>query len=283
MANIPAQERSDSRQYKTLLEVLKAVAAHRDLSALFRDLAPRLHRLIPFDYINVVLHDPATNRMHVHVLEPPLQGDLRPGWELPVEQSPGGWVWQHQQALAVPDIEQETRFPEVTSRLRQNGMKSFYLFPLTAAGQRLGALGFGCRRESAYRQGELESLQEMAKLVAVVVDNALNFERAEAAQQQLTRERDHLRLLLEVNNAVVSTLDLGELLRAISTSLRRVVAHDYASLAIYHPESAQLCLHALDFSEGKGLSGRHPGPDERHARWSRLLFAPASSDQSSGR
>src|SRR5262245_54365494 len=62
----------------------------------------------------------------------------------------------------------------------------------------------------------------------------------------LARERDHLRLLLEVNNVVVSTLDLHELLGAISTSLRRVIQHDYTSLALYEPETRQLKLHALD-------------------------------------
>ncbi|PYV41558.1 MAG: Fis family transcriptional regulator [Acidobacteria bacterium] len=68
----------------------------------------------------------------------------------------------------------------------------------------------------------------------------------------LTRERDRLRLLLEVNNVVVSTLDLHELLGAISTCLRRVIPHDYASLALYEPESQQLRLHALDFVAGRG-------------------------------
>ncbi len=48
--------------------------------------------------------------------------------------------------------------------------------------------------------------------MAVAVDNALNFERAQAYQRQLAQERDRLRVLLEVNNAVVSKLDLHALL-----------------------------------------------------------------------
>jgi formate hydrogenlyase transcriptional activator len=68
----------------------------------------------------------------------------------------------------------------------------------------------------------------------------------------LARERDHLRLLLE-NNVVVSTLDLHELLGAISTCLCRVIQHDYASLALYEPESQQLRLHAVDFAASRGL------------------------------
>ena len=63
-------------------------------------------------------------------------------------------------------------------------------------------------------------MQQVAKQVAVALDNALNGEAALAYQGQLTRERDHQRLLLEVNNAVVSHLDLDQLFPAVSACLR---------------------------------------------------------------
>ena len=53
-------------------------------------------------------------------------------------------------------------------------------------------------------------MQQVARQVAVAVDNVLHEESARQAQQQLTRERDRVRLLLEVNNAVVSHLDLDD-------------------------------------------------------------------------
>ena len=60
-------------------------------------------------------------------------------------------------------------------------------------------------------------MQQVAKQVAVAVGNALNHEAAAAYEQQLARERDRLRLLLEVNNAVVTNLETGQLFRAISS------------------------------------------------------------------
>ena len=87
----------------------------------------------------------------------------------------------------------------------------------------------------------------------MAVDNALNFERAQAYQRQLAQERDRLRVLLEVNNAVVSKLDLRALLNAISASLRRVIHHEYTSLALYEQDKNQMRVLALDFPEGKGL------------------------------
>src|SRR5262245_3533953 len=93
------------------------------------------------------------------------------------------------------------------------------------------------------------------KPILTVNNKEISRLKCQLYQENLTlaRERDHLRLLLEVNNVAVSTLDLQELLNAISTCLRRVIPHDYASLALYEPESQQLRLHALEFVAGKGL------------------------------
>ncbi|MGH8863287.1 MAG: GAF domain-containing protein [Burkholderiales bacterium] len=126
------------------------------------------------------------------------------------------------------------------------------MVPLTAAQRRLGALVFASLQEAAYDEVDLQFLQQVAKQVAVAVDNALNYQGVRRYQQELSRERDHLRLLLEVNNAVVSNLDLKPLFRAITTSLRKVIQHEY-TLALYDADRNRLRLHALDFPDGKGL------------------------------
>ena len=57
-------------------------------------------------------------------------------------------------------------------------------------------------------------------------------EEAQRLQQELREERDRLRLLLDVNNLLVSRLDYPELLRTLSESMQRVVKHDSASVAL---------------------------------------------------
>src|SRR5207247_10075264 len=78
-------------------------------------------------------------------------------------------------------------------------------------------------------------------------------EAAHRAQQELARKRDRLRLLLEVNNALVSNLDRRALFSAISNCLRRVVAHDYTSLAVYNGERTAFGMWAIEFA-GKGVT-----------------------------
>jgi formate hydrogenlyase transcriptional activator len=203
--------------------------------------------------MRLLLHDPERNVMRLHVLETPQTDELPTCCDLPVEESPGGWVWKTQQPLVISEVEKETRFPRVTEMMLELGVKSFCAVPLTTAQRRLGALGFGSLQATAYDDADLEFLQQVAKQVAVAVDNALNYQSVQCYQQALSRERDHLRLLLEVNNAVVSNLELRALFAAITPSLRKVIQHDYTSLALYEARSNQLRLHALDFPEGKGL------------------------------
>lgn len=56
-------------------------------------------------------------------------------------------------------------------------------------------------------------------------------------------------LLLEINNAVVSILDLRELLKAISVCLRRIVHHDFAALLLHDANKNELRAFAIDFDE----------------------------------
>jgi len=235
------------RQLEALLEVSEAIAQQRDLPALFHDLAARLHSVIEFDFLSLVLHDSTRNVMRLHILETHLGGEKPTGSESPIEGNPAGWVWQTQQLFVASDTEQETRFPEFLQRYRQHNVRSLVIIPLTTAQRRLGAMGFGHLVPHRFSDTELQFMQRVASQVAVAVDNALNFEASQAYQAQLARERDRLRVLLEINNVLVSNRELPELFRGIISTLKRVIQHDYTSLALMDPSSGMLKIHALDF------------------------------------
>ncbi len=240
----------DRDRLRLLLEVSEAIVSHRDLSALFRDLAQRLPTVAPFDFIGLILHDPTRNVMKVHVLETAAAHRLNTrldGLELPIEESSSGWVWTHQKPLVIPFLAEESRFTMGMAVLKEIGVQSVCLFPLTTAMRRLGAIGFGSLEPHAFGDQNMGLLGQVAKQVAVAVDNVLNFSSTEAAQQSLARERDSLSLVLDINNAVVSNLELRDLLKAISTSLGRVIPHDFAWFCLYDSATHQLRAHALDF------------------------------------
>jgi formate hydrogenlyase transcriptional activator len=240
------------QQYLLLLELSKAITSYRKLSDLFHDLAYRLHDLFDFNYLGVRLHDDSSHVMRLHILEttePSLQQVLE---EIPIDGTISGWVWQKQEPLIISDVKQETRFP-ASQVLRSKHAHSTFGLPLTTAHRQLGALLFASDKIGAYDELDLEFTQLVAAQIAVAVENALNFEAAEAYQQQLAHERDNLRLLLDVNNAVISHLDLRELLTATTKSLHRVMQFAYISLSLYDAESKSLHMRLMDFPISGGL------------------------------
>src|SRR5262249_6228231 len=109
------------------------------------------------------------------------------------------------------------RFPsDFTRRSYEAGLRSACNIPLIAHGRKLGALGVASKRPSAFSAEDIELLCQSANQIAIAVENALNFERTRAAEEEAKRQSERLQLMLEINNAVVSELSLRELARVTS-------------------------------------------------------------------
>jgi len=251
----PATGASAEQRYRALLEVTDSVALHHDLDQLLHDLASRLQKIVRFDSVSFVLHDPAAHVMRLAHAETFGQ-ELSLPETMSIEESASGRVWRTGEPLVIAHLRQEQRFGPVLKILRESGFQSCCVLPMTVAERRLGALAMASREENAYGNADLEFLQRVAEQVALAVDNVAQRQQSLAYQQQVVSERDRLRLLLEVNNVLVSNREIRDLFPAISECLRKVIAHDYAGLALLEPDGSLLRLHALVFPEGKGLVHR---------------------------
>jgi formate hydrogenlyase transcriptional activator len=257
-----------AEQYQALLEVSEAIAVHRDLPSLFHDLVQRLHHVVNFEYMRLLLHDPERDVMRLHTLEMPNQScDVLGCQELPVAESPGGWVWQHQQPLLVSDVEKETRFPRVTEVMRQQGVKSYCVVPLTTAQRRLGALGFGSLQEATYDGSDLEFLQQVANQVAVAVDNALAYQQITELKDKLTREEAYLTQAQRLTGVGSWAWDPSESHNYYSREVFNIFGLDPTKgnptladfLRIYHPEDREFIEEAENklVSEGQGYDVKY--------------------------
>jgi formate hydrogenlyase transcriptional activator len=230
---------------RLLLDVSESIASYRDLREVFQVLSKRLPLVVPFDFINLVLHDDSTNTMKLEILVTEQPHDFRLGLGTPVDESPAGLVWTTQEPLMIGDLREETRFPRLGSRLIENGVRSYCAVPITTALRRLGAMAFGSLEPNRYQESDLTFMRHVANQVAVAVDNVLHDKSAAQAQRQLQRERDRLRLLLDVNNAVVSHLSMDEMFAAIRTGLDRVVQQDGFSMLLWDADTRRYRIHVL--------------------------------------
>src|SRR5262249_33617075 len=94
-------------------------------------------------------------------------------------------------------------------------------------------------------------LVQCSNQIAIAVQNALNFESAREAEQQMAQERDRSQLLLELNNAVISHLDLKTLLKSLSNSLRRIMPLHSTFLGLCDAQGTQMQVQALDLGQMK--------------------------------
>jgi formate hydrogenlyase transcriptional activator len=232
-------------RHETLLDIAESIAQHRQLSTLFADLSRCLKRLVSFDFITLTLADPEERVVRLHILETDQPVDTSNHRPLPYGETPTIPALESRQPYYVPDIDQDESFPVLRDILRQHGVRSYCVLPLFTAHRDLGGLHFGSLQKNPYSPEDIEFMRQVARQVAVAVDNALNSEALE-------RERDRLRALLEINNAVVGHLSSQPLFQAISAALRRTFGIDYTSLLIYECETQSLRLQMLDFPEGTG-------------------------------
>jgi formate hydrogenlyase transcriptional activator len=240
-------------RYRALLEIIESISAHQKFEDFFRELGVSLSRILPFDAISITTWDTARQTTKLFLIETDKPYNAPVGQTFPLEYSPASEILATQHPYYAPDIEKEKRFPLIDNMLHRNGIRSYCVVPLSSARSSLGGLQFISSKPNAYTGEDIEFMQLIARQAAVVLENVLSREATTASQKELSQERDHLKLLIEVNTAIADKLDTGELFAAISVCLRQALSVEYASLALYDAENNCLRRHALDFPGGGGI------------------------------
>ena len=206
-----------------LLEVSQAIASHRDTAALLQDLAQRLPRIVPFDVINIVLHDPVRNSMRLHAVVAPEFNKTRPGLEFSMDETTSKFVWEKQRPVMIEDVQAEKNFPKLMAVLRENGVRSYCTVPLTSPLRQLGDMSFASTHKRTFSESEIAFLQQVARQVAIAVDNVLHEESAREAYRELSELKDKLaKEKIYLEEEVRTDHNFGEIIGQ-SKVLRRVL------------------------------------------------------------
>lgn len=232
-----SQERD---RLRLLLEINNAVVTNLSLRDLLLAVSGWMKQFFAHDLASMVILDEESGQLRVHALDAPAPGGvLAEGAILPLEGTPPGIAIANRQTVLRERIDLEEFYSPIMREAYKAGLRSGCSVPLISHDQVLGTLNLGSMREAAFTKEDAELLEQIAAQVAIAVENALNFQRAE-------RERDHNQLLLEITTAVTSHLDISELLAAASAALKRVIPHDVAALALYDDELKALRVHTLN-------------------------------------
>ena len=240
MPDLSARDSEHLSRYDALVSISKTLAGHKTVAELFRVLADHLHSVVPFDALALVLHDAKTDEMRLVVLEPT---DIVPPFvTVPVaDHGPAATVWETQKG-AVVSIFDEPPVPPELAYIHSLGQSVACLLPLTTAHRKLGVVAFGSRSATSYTDDTLAFMEQIAAVVAIAVENKINYDDVQRYEGELRDQRDHLQFLLDINNVLVSQLDPRALLKAIFAAVQRVIHAEHVSVALCDPESGLLRL-----------------------------------------
>jgi formate hydrogenlyase transcriptional activator len=242
-----------AEQVEEVLRFARKLEMHRDHGQLLRALPAELCVLVDCAMTALIhLHE---GRLTTHVVD-------SQGCALSTDHSAANWpeaVWQaisEQQkplvlpALDQPSLDENQRFPEAVRFFRECGNQSLCLLPLSTALHRLGALCIGRKHPDAFSEKEVSLLLLVSDYAALAIDYRFNFAQSQQIRAELETESTKLRLILNLNNSVVSNLELRDVLQSVSPGIRQTLRVDGVALTLPDREGQELQLCALDFPDG---------------------------------
>src|ERR1700677_3636340 len=224
-----------------LLQASQAISNTGDRDRRVERFARELHSVVTFDYLFVSkwAEDATEAKWMLEVngrrFEPAEVS-------IPFQECTGRWVHEKQQVLIIADWAEEQRFPKMQQFLGGLGIASSCTLPLTRPDRRIGVLEFGSSRPHAYAQDDVACLSVVADQIALAIDATVSFMSSEIAESRL-------KLLLELTNSVVSSLEFRDVLGAISSSVRRVMQCHGVTVTLPDGAAKNLRILALDVPE----------------------------------
>ena len=157
-----------------------------------------------------------------------------------------GTALYRKEPVYVTDILIDPIWDDYRDRLLPYGIRSVWSRPLfTSEGKPLGTFAILYREARSPGASDLQLIEEASHITGIAIERHIN-------EEALRRERDRLRLLLEITNSMTSKLDLRRLIEALSTNLLSVTRCDFCALLLPNADSGQLRVTILYNPEARG-------------------------------
>ncbi|MEW6131405.1 MAG: sigma 54-interacting transcriptional regulator [Acidobacteriota bacterium] len=225
-----------AKRYRTLLEITNAVIGNLKREDLLPAICAALKRAVAFDAAALSVYDRKLDGLRFFALE----GDFRSnyfvaGLVMKLSDSVSGEAFLSQRPVVRRDLMTEQHYPS-ERHLAREGVRSTCIAPLLARGKSIGTINLTSFQKNQYSQADGEFLQEVANQIALAIANMQAFEDINALSRRETELAERRRILLEINNAMVTSLTREELLKTVSQVLRQVAPADQIGIMTYNPD-----------------------------------------------
>src|SRR5258708_3448265 len=157
-----------------------------------------------------------------------------------------GTAVYRRESVYVTDILTDPIWDDYRERMLPYEIRSVWSRPLfTSEGKALGTFSINYHEPRSPGANDLRLIENASHITGIAIERQMN-------EEELRRERDRLRLLLEITNSMTSKLDLRRLVEVLSTNLLRVTRSDFCSLLLPDADSGELRLTILYNPESRG-------------------------------
>ncbi|MCX4179141.1 MULTISPECIES: formate hydrogenlyase transcriptional activator FlhA [unclassified Enterobacter] len=123
----------------------------------------------------------------------------------------------------------------------------YCMLPLAVEGQIFGGCEFIRTADQPWSEAEYERLHTFTQIVAVVAEQIQSRVNNNVDYDLLSRERDNFRILVAITNAVLSRLDMDELVSEVSKEIHHYFKIDAISIALRGHRKGKLNIYSTHY------------------------------------
>ena len=140
-----------------------------------------------------------------------------------------------EKAVAIYDVATDDRV-QYKKESQEEGIKSMLTLPIMARGKVIGILRLLTAKNRKFSQQEIDFTASLAEQSGIAILNAQSFE------QEISREKEYLRVFEEITKTISSSLDVKEVLNMIVRKIPEVMGLKGGMLRLINKEKKQLEL-----------------------------------------
>src|ERR1700733_805227 len=194
--------RRERDRLRLLLEITSSVTSRLDLRQVVDALSTNLFRVMQCDVSALLLPDSDSGELRVTILyNPDSRGPMREGSLVPMNSSISGQVLRTGKSIRIDSFEHVCEDPEIYGnpdgrvlyeRVKEEGLRTGCYLPLIGRDRAVGVLMLCRRSDSDFADDDVILLEQVARQVAIAVENTLEYEKATHDRDKETKQRLYL-------------------------------------------------------------------------------------------
>lgn len=184
------------------------------------------------DIAVVFLVEPLARELRVIAVRGARASQSLAGLTIGLGQGAAGWVAEHGQALAVPDVRQDPRWLRMDAT-EIEGVVSYLAVPLRVGGRVIGVLDVATRTPRTFSAEEIDFLTTLGGRAAIAIENARLFDETQ-------RRGSEFEALYQTTRDLASQNRVTTLLQTVVERAADLLKVRYAHMYVYDPVRREL-------------------------------------------